>query len=112
MLNTVSVRGDEPWRRRLFLPAYTVNDAARYAKISPNNVKYWHFGGRGLDPALPGREHRRPLSYLELVEVAFVATCNSFRGATTYHRAVFALEKCVRLAQSSSLRLLHEIALH
>lgn len=70
----ISVRGVEPWRRRLYLPAYAVVDAARYANTTPQTVAYWHFGGRGLGPALPGREHRRPLSYLELVEVAFVAT--------------------------------------
>lgn len=70
----VSVRGLEPWRRRIFLPAYAVVDAARYAKTTAETVAYWHFGGAGLGPALPSREHRRPLSYLELVEVAFVAT--------------------------------------
>jgi uncharacterized protein (DUF433 family) len=74
MATIISVRGVEPWRRRLFLPAYTVADAARYANTSPQTVAYWHFGGHGLGPALPGREHRRPLSYFELVEVAFVAT--------------------------------------
>lgn len=64
----------EPWRRRLYLPSYAVVDAARYARTRPQTVVYWHFKGRGLGPALPGRERRRPLSYLELIEVAFVAT--------------------------------------
>jgi len=74
MSTIIAVRGAEPWRRRLFLPAYQVVDAARYAKTTPQTVSYWHFGGPRVGPALPGREHRRPLSYLELVEAAFVAT--------------------------------------
>lgn len=74
MSSIIAVRGIEPWRRRLLLPAYQVVDAARYAKTTPQTVSYWHFGGPRVGPALPGREHRRPLSYLELVEAAFVAT--------------------------------------
>jgi len=67
-------RSIEPWRRRLYLPAYTVADAARYARTHPQTVSYWHYGGRALGPALPGKERGKPLSYLQLVEVAFVAT--------------------------------------
>jgi uncharacterized protein (DUF433 family) len=74
MSTIIAVRNTEPWKRRLYLPAYTVVDAARYADTTPQTVSYWHFGGDGIGPALPGREHRRPLSYLELIEVAFVAT--------------------------------------
>jgi uncharacterized protein (DUF433 family) len=74
MATIIAVRDAEPWRRRLFLPAYTVADAARYAKTKPQTVSYWHFGGPNVGPALPGREHRRPLSYLELIEAAFVST--------------------------------------
>ena len=74
MSTIIAVRDAEPWRRRLFLPAYQVVHAARYAKTTPQTVSYWHFGGPKVGPALPGREHRRPLSYLELVEAAFVAT--------------------------------------
>ena len=66
-----------PWRRRLYLPAYRVSDAGRYAGVSPRTVSYWHFGGSRTEAALPGRSRREDLSYLELVEVAFVAT---FRG--------------------------------
>ncbi len=74
MPTIIAVRSAEPWRRRLFLPAYTVADTARYARTTPQTVYYWHFGGPTIGPALPGREHRRPLSYLELIEVAFVTT--------------------------------------
>jgi uncharacterized protein (DUF433 family) len=37
-------------------------------------VAYWHYRGGDLGPALPGKERRVPLTYLQLVEVAFVAT--------------------------------------
>jgi len=65
----------EPWRRRLYLPAYRVSDAARYAGVSPNTVAYWHYSTSAVGPALPGKERREPLSYLQLIEVAFVAVC-------------------------------------
>ena len=60
----------EPWMERLFLPAYRVSEAARYVGVHPNTISAWHYRG---DPILPGRTRRRPLSYLELIEVAFVA---------------------------------------
>lgn len=74
MASLTAVRGAEPWRRRLFLPAYQVRDAVRYAQTTVQTVGYWHYRGGDLGPALPGRERRKPLSYLQLVEVAFVAT--------------------------------------
>src|SRR5262245_48236117 len=67
-------RVPEPWRRRLYLPAYSVSEAARYAGTSPQTIARWHYGIAGRKPLLPGRERRQPLNYLELVEVAFVAT--------------------------------------
>lgn len=74
MPTLTAVRGIEPWKRRLYLPAYQVSDASRYVGTSPQTVVYWHYRGGRLGPALPSRERRRPLSYLELVEAAFVAT--------------------------------------
>lgn len=77
------MRMPEPWMRRLYLPAYSVRDAARFARVHANTVAYWHYGphdtksipGRPtLKPTLPGKEKRRPLSYLQLIEVAVVAT--------------------------------------
>lgn len=73
MPDLVAVRGVEPWRRRLYLPAYSVSDAARYAGVPIQTVAYWHYRGGNLGPVLPGKERGKPLSYLELVEVAFVA---------------------------------------
>lgn len=64
----------ESWRRRLYLPAYMVSDAARYARTRVQTVAYWHYRGGELGPALPGKERRAPLTYLQLIEVAFVAT--------------------------------------
>jgi uncharacterized protein (DUF433 family) len=64
----------EAWRRRLYLPAYSVSDAARYAQVHPTTVGYWNYRGGRLGPALPGRERRVQLNYFQLVEVAFVAT--------------------------------------
>ena len=63
-----------PWKRRLYLPAYSVADAARYAGTHPNTVAYWHYAKGATQPTLPGKEHRKPLSYMQLVEVAFVAS--------------------------------------
>lgn len=70
MPSAVIARQTEPWFRRLYLPSYRVTDAARYVHTPVNTVASWHY--RGI-PVLPDRERKRPLSYLELVEVAFVA---------------------------------------
>jgi uncharacterized protein (DUF433 family) len=78
MSTIIALRDTEPWRRRLYLPSYTVVDAARYVQAKTRTISYWHFGGPNVGPALPGREHRRPLSYLELIEAAFVATFRHF----------------------------------
>lgn len=77
MSTTQRLSINDAWRRRLFLPAYSVGNAARYAQTARQTVSYWHHRGGRLGPALPGKERRQPLSYMQLVEVAFVAT---FRG--------------------------------
>ena len=78
----------EPWMRRLYLPAYRVSEAARYVGVHPNTVSSWHYRG---NPVLHGRTKGRPLSYLELIEVAFVAffrrlkvSMNRIRSARDY----------------------------
>jgi len=68
----------DAWRRRLYLPAYTVSDAARFAKTNPQRVAYWYHSTSKVGPTLPGRERRTQLSYMQLVEVAFVATFRNF----------------------------------
>lgn len=61
---------NEPWYERLFLPSYRVSEAARYTGAHPNTVAAWH---RGANPLLSDLERREGLSYLQLVEVAFVS---------------------------------------
>lgn len=60
----------EPWYERLSLPAYRIADAARFAKTHPNTVAAWH---RRANALLTNLGYREGLSYLQLVEVAFVA---------------------------------------
>lgn len=92
MSDLISVRGQAAWFRRLYLPAYRLSDAARYAGTSAQTLSNWHH--RELPrygfPALPGREQGKPLSYLELIEIAVVATFRKFNVplssiATTRH---------------------------
>jgi uncharacterized protein (DUF433 family) len=62
---------EEAWRRRIFLPNYQVQEAARYAHVAPQTVVQWQKGAAG--PALAPREQRVALSYMQLIEVAIVA---------------------------------------
>ena len=77
MPKMVAERNVEPWKRRLYLPAYSISAAAQYVGTSSQTISYWFYGGGSLGPALPGKEQHKPLSYLQLIEIAFVAT---FRG--------------------------------
>lgn len=63
----------EPWRRRLYLPAYRIAAAARYAELSPRTVSRWHRGSGAGATGMPERKAREALSYLQLIEVAVVA---------------------------------------
>ena len=74
MLGIKTPTNKNPWRRRIYLPAYSTKDAARFAGTSPQTVSYWRYRSSDDGPTLPAIQRRRPLSYLELVEVAFVAT--------------------------------------
>lgn len=71
----VSERLDQPWRRRLFLPAYQIAEAADYAQVAPQTVIAWHKIEAAL---LRERDKRAALSYMQLIEVAVVA---AFRKA-------------------------------
>jgi uncharacterized protein (DUF433 family)/DNA-binding transcriptional MerR regulator len=64
------------WLGRLGLPAYSVAEAARWAGVHPNTIRYWFYGrsGQGRGIVIPGKTRRRPLTYVQLTEVAFVAT--------------------------------------
>ena len=63
----------EPWRRRLYLPAYRVGAAARYAQTTRQTVTRWHHGTEAGAAGMPERAPREALSYFQLVEVAVVA---------------------------------------
>ncbi len=59
---------EAPWHERLYEPVYRVKDAARYSGVHPTAVATWLRRG---NPAWSDRARGLPLSYLELVEVAF-----------------------------------------
>ena len=73
MTTLVAERGVPPWRRRLLLPAYRVVDAARYAGVSDTTVRNWEAAAWGSKPLVSKRDKGVSLSYMQLVEVAFVA---------------------------------------
>src|SRR6185437_2796927 len=75
MATLVSERLDEPWRRRMLLPAYQIGEAANYAQVAPQTIAAWH---RLETALLMQREQRSALSYMQLIEVAVVA---AFRKA-------------------------------
>lgn len=77
-----AIAGIQPWERRLYIPTYALKEAASYAGVHSQTVAYWQHGrkvmirpGRPtLQPTIPGRRKGEQLSWLELVEVAVVAT--------------------------------------
>lgn len=63
------------WKQRMHLPTYRVADVARFAEISPRTLAYWYFPkGKDKRSVLPDRDRGGQVSYLEMVEAAFVAT--------------------------------------
>src|SRR5579872_5707901 len=68
----------EPWKPRLYLPNYQVQEAARYARTTPQTIRHWQEGNDLIRAAVSARDPRAALSYLQLVEVAVVA---AFRKA-------------------------------
>jgi uncharacterized protein (DUF433 family) len=88
------------WRRRLFLPAYSIAESARFTKSHPSTISSWFNREGGFGPALVGREKGKPLSYLQLVEVAFVVTARrdlgvslaEVRNTRNYFRQRFSVE--------------------
>ena len=63
-----NIEVEAPWYNRLLEPVYRVKDAARYSGAHSAAVARWLRRG---DPAWWDRAPGLPLSYLELVEVAF-----------------------------------------
>ena len=59
---------------RLHLPSYRIVESARLAQTSPQTLSRWFKGTR---PVLEGKRKRVALSYLQLVEAAFVASFRS-----------------------------------
>ena len=56
----------QSWRDRLSMPIYKNVEAARYSGITPQTVWNWR-------RHMPGYERGERLSYLDLIEVAFIA---------------------------------------
>jgi uncharacterized protein (DUF433 family) len=78
MPSLVSEIPEAPWRRRLYLPAYMISEAARYARVSAKTVADWHKVGGRKAVTLSPKDKRAALSYMQLIEVAVVA---AFREA-------------------------------
>lgn len=55
------------------MPAYQVNEAARYASVTSVTIRNWQDVGDGNRSAVGYRKKGDALSYFQLVEVAFVA---------------------------------------
>lgn len=63
----------EFWKDRLRLPAYGVSEAARYADVTGQTIRNWQKLSNRPSPLSP-REPGKALSYLQLIELAVVAT--------------------------------------
>lgn len=59
---------------RLFLPAYRIKDAARYASVSTQTVAAWHKLRADGTRTLSAKNHGEALSYMQLIEVAAIAS--------------------------------------
>ncbi|MDB5819081.1 MAG: hypothetical protein JWQ11_2721 [Rhizobacter sp.] len=74
MSTLISTDSKHAWKRRLFLPAYAVKEAARYAKVTPQTLLNWQKASPASMAAVARRAKGDSLSYMQLVEVAFVAS--------------------------------------
>lgn len=63
----------EFWRARLRVPNYGVSDASRFADVSSATIRNWQKLGNRPSP-LSHREKGKGLSYLQLIELAVVAS--------------------------------------
>ncbi|MGC2402380.1 MAG: DUF433 domain-containing protein [Acidobacteriaceae bacterium] len=85
--------------RRLLLPAYHVVDAARYAGVAVGTIRNWQKARKHFVPALAQRELGFSLSFLQLVELRFVAAMRQaglpirkIRAAREYLAKAFKVE--------------------
>jgi uncharacterized protein (DUF433 family) len=89
----------EPWKPRLYIPTYQVQEAARYARTTPQTIRHWQVGNDLIQAAVSARDPRAALSYLQLIEVAVVAAfrkggikLNVIRAARNYLATAFRVE--------------------
>jgi uncharacterized protein (DUF433 family) len=68
-----ALRPNEFWKARLIVPNYGVGEAARYADIAGQTIRNWQKLGNRPAP-LTHREPGKALSYLQLIELAVVAS--------------------------------------
>lgn len=69
------VAQSEFWRARLFVPNYRIREAAKYANLSAQTIVNWHGKpGANVKPTLSAKDKGVALSYLQLIEVAVVAS--------------------------------------
>ena len=61
------------WRERLDVPCYPLKTAAALSKTRTGNISYWLRGSSDGEPVIPGYTPRFNLSWLQMVEVAFVS---------------------------------------
>jgi len=92
----------EAWERRLYLPAYRYAEAARLVQTTSQTITRWYHGyespGHRMRPVLPLQQSGL-LSYMQVVEVAFVADFRrlgvrlaGLRRAHQYLRKTFQVE--------------------
>ena len=72
---TAQSTGRGSWKGRLDLPVYRLGSAAKYARTNVQRVSYWRRGAGNQQNVTLARSSEVPLlTYLELIEVAFVAS--------------------------------------
>lgn len=99
MTTLISTDSRDPWKRRLYLPSYQVQDAARYAKITTQTIRNWQRETGDSGAAIAERPSRVSLSYLQLQELAIVSamrkqgiSLQKIRLAREYLSTTFTLE--------------------
>ncbi len=63
----------QPWHDRLYLPSYRYVDVARLVQTTPQTVARWRRAYSLLDRRAAQTSYAKPLSYFELITIAFIA---------------------------------------